>query len=49
MKRAGSRWNTNTGRDILQLRALATSDGGRWDQAMTLTLQPLRKSVRRAA
>lgn len=47
MKRAGSRWNTNTGRHVLQLRALATSD--RWDHAMKLTLQPLRKSVRLAA
>lgn len=47
MKRAGSRWKTNTGRHVLQLRALATSD--RWDYAMTLTLQPLRKSVRLAA
>lgn len=47
MKRAGSRWNTNTGRHILQLRALATSD--RWDHAMELTLRPLRKSVRVAA
>ena len=47
MKRAGSRWHTNTGRHVLQLRALATSD--RWDHAMALTLQPLRKSVRVAA
>ena len=47
MKRAGSRWNTTTGRHVLQLRALATSD--RWDHAMNLTLQPLRKSVRVAA
>lgn len=47
MKRAGSRWKTNTGRHVLQLRALATSD--RWDHAMELTLRPLRKSVRVAA
>ena len=47
MKRAGSRWNTASGRHVLQLRALATSD--RWDHAMSLTLQPLRKSVRVAA
>jgi hypothetical protein len=48
MKRAGSRWNTTTGRHVLQLRALATSD--RWDHAMKLTLQPLlRRSVRVAA
>jgi hypothetical protein len=47
MKRAGSRWKTETGRHVLQLRALATSD--RWDQAMALTLRPLRKSVRVAA
>src|SRR5574337_1712722 len=44
MKRAGSRWKTETGRHVLQLRALATSD--RWDEAMALTLRPLRKSVR---
>ncbi len=47
MKRAGSRWNTRTGRHVLQLRALAVSD--RWDHAMSLTLRPLRKSVRVAA
>lgn len=47
MKRAGSRWNSRTGRHVLQLRALAVSD--RWDQAMSLTLRPLRKSVRVAA
>ena len=47
MKRAGARWNTSTGRHVLQLRALATSD--RWDHAMKLTLQPLRKAVRVAA
>jgi hypothetical protein len=47
MKRAGSRWNTCTGRHILQLRALATSD--RWDHAMELTLEVLRKPVRVAA
>jgi len=35
MKRAGSRWHTNTGRHVLQLRALATSD--RWDHAMART------------
>ena len=44
MKRAGSRWNIKTARHIVQLRALATSD--RWSEAMTLTLRPLRKSVR---
>jgi hypothetical protein len=37
----------NSGRHVLQLRALATSD--RWDEAMALTLRPLRKSVRVAA
>ena len=47
MKRAGSRWNTDTARDIIQLRALATSD--RWSDAMELTLRPLRKAVRAAA
>jgi hypothetical protein len=47
MKRAGSRWNIDTARHIIQLRALATSD--RWGEAMALTLRPLRKSVRVAA
>lgn len=47
MKRAGARWKPETGRHVLQLRALAVSD--RWGEAMKLTLQPLRKSVRVAA
>lgn len=47
MKRAGSRWNIDTARHVIQLRALATSD--RWGEAMDLTLRPLRKAVRAAA
>lgn len=47
MKRAGSRWNIETARHVIQLRALATSD--RWCEAMDLTLRPLRKAVRVAA
>lgn len=47
MKRAGARWKEETGEHILHLRALALSD--RWEAAMTLTLQPLRKAVRMAA
>jgi len=47
MKRAGSRWNIDTARHVIQLRALATSD--RWCEAMDLTLRPLRKAVRVAA
>jgi hypothetical protein len=47
MKRAGSRWNIETARHVIQLRALATSD--RWAEAMELTLRPLRKVVRVAA
>lgn len=46
-KRAGSRWNLDTARHIIHLRALATSD--RWGDAMELTLRPLRKAVRVAA
>jgi hypothetical protein len=46
-KRAGSRWNIDTARHIIQLRALATSD--RWGDAMDFTLRPLRKAVRIAA
>lgn len=44
MKRAGSRWKPDTGGHVLQLRALQLSD--RWDEAMALTLEPLRKAVR---
>jgi hypothetical protein len=46
-KRSGSRWNIDTARHIIHLRALATSD--RWGEAMALTLRPLRKAVRVAA
>jgi len=44
MKRPGSRWKEHTGSHVVQLRALALSD--RWDQAMHLVLEPLKKSVR---
>jgi hypothetical protein len=46
MKRSGSRWKEVTGEDVLQLRALNLSD--RWDEAIRLTLAPLRKAVRAA-
>jgi len=44
MKRAGSRWKERTGDHVLQLRALELSN--RWDEALALTLAPLRKAVR---
>jgi hypothetical protein len=47
MKRAGARWKEETGDHVLQLRALNLSN--RWDEAMALTLSPLRKAVRRVA
>jgi hypothetical protein len=47
MKRAGARWKLSTGDHVLQLRALAQSD--RFDQALALTLAPLRRAVQRAA
>ncbi len=37
MKRAGSRWKTETGDHILHLRALSLSD--RWSEAMDITLR----------
>lgn len=47
MKRGGARWKEETGEHVVQLRALALSD--RWEDAMALTLRPLRKAVRPAA
>jgi hypothetical protein len=47
MKRSSARWKEPTARDVIHLRALALSD--RWDQALHLTLAPLRKAVRVAA
>ena len=44
MKRAGSRWKTETGNEVLALRALQLSD--RWQEAVSSALKPLVKSVR---
>ena len=45
--RSGSRWKTETGQHIIDLRALALS--GRFDAAMKITLAPLIHKVRVAA
>jgi hypothetical protein len=47
LKRCGARWKEETAREVVNLRAVALSD--RWDQALRLTLAPLRKAVRAAA
>jgi hypothetical protein len=47
MCRSGARWRPDTAQALLSLRALALSD--RWDSAITHTLGPLRREVRRAA
>jgi hypothetical protein len=44
IKRAGSRWTTETGNEVLALRALQLSDP--WQQAVSGALKPLVKSVR---
>jgi len=44
MKRAGSRWKTESGNEVLALRALQLSD--RWQEAVSGALKPLVKSVR---
>lgn len=47
MKRPGARWKEDTGQHVLDLRALALSH--RWNQALELTLAPLRRPVALAA
>jgi hypothetical protein len=44
MKRAGSRWKTESGNEVLALRALQLSDW--WQEAISGVLKPLVKSVR---
>jgi len=43
MKRPGARWKETTGAEVVHLRAQALSD--RWDDAITVTLAPLRRAV----
>jgi hypothetical protein len=47
MKRPGARWKTDTGEEVIHLRALALSD--RWTDAMDITLRPVRARIRVAA
>jgi hypothetical protein len=47
LKRCGARWREERAGEVINLRALALSD--RWEQAVRLTLAPLRKAVRVAA
>lgn len=47
MCRSGARWKRDSAQAVLSLRALALSD--RWDRALELTLEPLRRDVQRAA
>jgi len=47
LKRSDSRWKSETGEHVVQLRALQLSD--RWDEGVTASLRPLRQPVRRAA
>jgi hypothetical protein len=47
MKRAGSRWKTDTGEHVIKLRALALSD--QWDGAMAKLMAKQRTAVRRIA
>ena len=46
-RRPGARWKEDSGQHVLDLRALALSD--RFNDAMALTLAPLRQEARRAA
>jgi hypothetical protein len=43
MKRPGARWKEESGQHVLDLRALVLSD--RWEDAMDLTLAPLRAHI----
>ena len=47
MKRAGSRWKTDTGEHVVRLRAVALSDY--WDDAMARLHAKRRVAIRRAA
>ena len=46
MKRPGARWKTDTGGDVVTMRAHLLSD--RWNRASAIALPPLRREIHAA-